>query len=147
MAMLARVLSRSSRSAIAAERPRRLALIPFSFNCLYRLLALSSALAVKYIFRCRFWENHRAHIAAIGNQARRLDEMPVAWPYIRPYGPLLSALSQKRHCRRFLCGYHLSATYAPSSNTLTKEPAPATSNSTFRFSAKFTSFASSSLLI
>ncbi len=45
----ARVVSRRSRSAISAERAARLPLNPFPFNCLWRLRALSSGLAVRKI--------------------------------------------------------------------------------------------------
>ena len=45
----ARVMSRSSRSAISSERAARVAATPFSFNWLWRLKARSSRLAVRKI--------------------------------------------------------------------------------------------------
>ncbi len=46
----ARFASRASRCAMSQERSGRLTSIPFSFNCLWRLIARSSALAVRNTF-------------------------------------------------------------------------------------------------
>ena len=63
---------------ISCERAARLAVSPFSFNCLWRLRARSSALAVRKILSGGLGEYHGAHVPAVRHQARRRGKSALA---------------------------------------------------------------------
>ena len=66
----ARSASRASRSRISRKRLSIVLEIPFSINCLCRRSARSSWLAVRNTLRLRVREDHGAHVASVGHEAR-----------------------------------------------------------------------------
>ena len=70
----ARSRSRASRASRSARKPVNISRNPFEINCLCRRAARSAALAVRNTFSARVGEDHRAHVAPVGHQARQTAE-------------------------------------------------------------------------
>ncbi len=74
----ARPASRASRSRMSRKRLSMVTGVSFCDQLLMPALARSSALAVRNTLSMRIGKDHGAHVAAVGDQARRPAERPLA---------------------------------------------------------------------